>query len=357
MKIHPIADKFPLLKGAEFQQMVESIRDSGLRDAIVTWRGRVIDGRNRLRACEAAGVTPRFEEGDFASEHEVLRFIIDMNIVRRQLTAGQLAMLGEELRPGLEVEAKERQRLGQEKGRQTRHGKNNLVSSEVVRNQNKSDRKEPGNVNAQIGLAVGVGAGTVAVASKVKKSAPELVDKVISGEMSLNAAYRTVAQPRKKERPPAPPPPPVDVKSLSGNAREKLEAAIRQEKRRLQHDFEQAVQVALADALEDTVLPNYNKQMNDARKIIETRKGFMTRATYRLILSWLHPDRVRDQEQKASITKAFHAFSELELALLNEKEMPTITAPIPRNYQEWAKRREEVKAQRRRGANGVTNKR
>jgi hypothetical protein len=100
-------------------------------------------------------------------------------------------MLGEELRPGLEAEARVRQLAGQKAGAslggKARHGIKVSHQSEFV---TKADRKQPGNVNAQIGLAVGVGAGTVAAALKVKRQAPELADKVISGEMSLNAAER-----------------------------------------------------------------------------------------------------------------------------------------------------------------------
>jgi hypothetical protein len=56
---------------------------------------------------------------------------------------------------------------------------------------------------------------------------------VISGEMSLNVAYKEVGAPKKKKASP-PPPPPIDIKTLPGSAQEKLEVAIRQEIRRLQ---------------------------------------------------------------------------------------------------------------------------
>jgi hypothetical protein len=66
-------------------------------------------------------------------------------------------MLGEELRPGLEAEAKERQRLG--KGADGSGGRGNAknLSTNSYEGLDKPDRKPPGNVNAQIGLAVGVG--------------------------------------------------------------------------------------------------------------------------------------------------------------------------------------------------------
>jgi hypothetical protein len=144
--------------------------------------------------------------------------------------------------------------------------------------------------------------------------------------------------------------------SLSMSAQQKLEAAIRQEKRRLAGEFEQAVQAELERAVNETVLPAYNKEKAEFRRVIESRKGITTRATYRLILSWLHPDRWTDAGQKEQVAKAYHAFQKLELVLCNEKEMPTNSTPIPRTWEEMQKRRAEVKAQRRKGHAGVAHR-
>jgi hypothetical protein len=65
----------------------------------------------------------------------------------------------------------------------------------------------------------------------------------------------------------------IDPQTLSIGAREKLAAAIRQEKRRLQAEFERVVQAALARAIDETLLPLHNREMSDARQIIESRKG------------------------------------------------------------------------------------
>ncbi|MBI3694904.1 MAG: ParB N-terminal domain-containing protein, partial [Acidobacteria bacterium] len=62
IEVHPIASLFPLIEGPEFDELVEDIRQNGLRTPLLLHAdGRILDGRNRLRACLVAGVEPRFE--------------------------------------------------------------------------------------------------------------------------------------------------------------------------------------------------------------------------------------------------------------------------------------------------------
>lgn len=53
IKAHPAAGCFPLLSDKHLDELVVSIKKSGLLYAIVLTRdGLILDGRNRLRACE-----------------------------------------------------------------------------------------------------------------------------------------------------------------------------------------------------------------------------------------------------------------------------------------------------------------
>ena len=59
-EFHPLANIFPLIDGTEFDELVGDIREHGLHEPIVVFEDKILDGRNRYRACEAAGLEPTF---------------------------------------------------------------------------------------------------------------------------------------------------------------------------------------------------------------------------------------------------------------------------------------------------------
>jgi ParB-like nuclease domain len=58
---HPLADVFPLMQGAEFKDLLEDIKANGQLEPIVLYENKILDGRNRYRACQASGVVPTYE--------------------------------------------------------------------------------------------------------------------------------------------------------------------------------------------------------------------------------------------------------------------------------------------------------
>jgi len=51
MEFHEIANIFPLMQGADFDDLCQDIAANGLIEPIWTHDGMIIDGRNRYRAC------------------------------------------------------------------------------------------------------------------------------------------------------------------------------------------------------------------------------------------------------------------------------------------------------------------
>jgi hypothetical protein len=93
-KFHPLANRFPLMTGGQFADLIDDVRSRGLIEPITLYEGMILDGRNRYRACLKAGVTPRFKQ--FASGNP-LTFVISMNLRRRHLSKDERKEIAAEL--------------------------------------------------------------------------------------------------------------------------------------------------------------------------------------------------------------------------------------------------------------------
>lgn len=204
--VHPAANLFPLLDGDEYQQLVDDIRRHGLHEPVWLWhdpeRGTVLlDGRNRVRACQEAGVEPvsRFYEGD-----EPTAFVVSLNVHRRHLTVGQKAALALKVLPALEAETP----LGRppKSGADLPHF---------------SDKKRAPRSRDKAAAAVGVSGKAVAQAKRVSEQAPDLLEQVEAGELALDRAERIIRdreaeqrriQQAKDQAAATPTPPTIDIR-------------------------------------------------------------------------------------------------------------------------------------------------
>ena len=95
LESHPVADIFPLLEGQAFEQFKQDIAENGLRESIWLHEGRIIDGRNRYRACLETGTAPTFREWE--GNGSLVAFVISLNLHRRHLNESQRAMVAARL--------------------------------------------------------------------------------------------------------------------------------------------------------------------------------------------------------------------------------------------------------------------
>src|SRR5262249_19517601 len=86
---HPLAELFPLMEGEDFDRLVGDIRAHGLREPIVLFDNKVLDGRNRCRACIEAGMPLRTRNFDPTLEGSPEAFVISTNVHRRHLSSKQ----------------------------------------------------------------------------------------------------------------------------------------------------------------------------------------------------------------------------------------------------------------------------
>ncbi len=90
LDFHPLASLFPMIEGEEFAELVADVRKHGVREPIVIYQNKILDGRNRYRAAIAAGVEARLIEYD---GDDPLAYVISLNLKRRHLDELQRAMV------------------------------------------------------------------------------------------------------------------------------------------------------------------------------------------------------------------------------------------------------------------------
>jgi N6-adenosine-specific RNA methylase IME4 len=90
MEFHPVSDIFPMMHREAFEELTEDIKLNGLLIPIVIYEDKVLDGRNRLKACDKLGIEPRFTayDGD-----DPLAYVVSQNLSRRHLDESQRAMV------------------------------------------------------------------------------------------------------------------------------------------------------------------------------------------------------------------------------------------------------------------------
>lgn len=197
--VHPAADLFPLIEGPEFDELVQDIKAKGLRQPIVLTHDKstLVDGRNRYRACEAAGVDPVFSTlGARYTEPMILDLIVSENIRRRHLNPGQLAMLAADLEPMYAEEVKAIEAARKSK-------LSNTDSTVAPGPQSKSREKAA--------AAVGASGRSTSRAKALKDLAPDLAEKVRTGQLDLKPAERQARERAKAQPKPEPSPKPAAV--------------------------------------------------------------------------------------------------------------------------------------------------
>ena len=93
---HEVSNIFPLMTGTEFDALKADIAAHGQREPIWLHQdGRIVDGRNRHRACVELGIAPRFQTWD--GDGSLVAFVVSLNLHRRHLTESQRAMIAAKL--------------------------------------------------------------------------------------------------------------------------------------------------------------------------------------------------------------------------------------------------------------------
>lgn len=165
LPVHPAAELFPMLDEDALTMLENDIKLNGQHQPILTWRGAIVDGRNRYAACILGGVKPKLKEVAFVDDGECVRFIVSTNIHRRHLTDEQRDVIGAKL---------------------------------VTMQGQGGDRSNPQNAGclgvAQAAALVSSTPARIERARTIVRADPELANKVVSGEISKGKALREIKE-------------------------------------------------------------------------------------------------------------------------------------------------------------------
>jgi N6-adenosine-specific RNA methylase IME4/ParB-like chromosome segregation protein Spo0J len=178
---HPYANIFPLLPEEELKALADDIAAHGLREPIWVHRdGRIIDGRNRYRACELAGIEPEYRAYQGDDGPELLDFVISLNLHRRHLNESQRAMVADSI-ANLRLGANQHQSEGTKIFVPSR----DETAADLF---GEAPAQIAGVSQAEAAELLNVSDRSVQFARKVREQGvPELVEKVIAGTVSVSA--------------------------------------------------------------------------------------------------------------------------------------------------------------------------
>ena len=172
MAYHEIANAFPLMEGVEFDEFVADIKAHGLRNPITLFEKKILEGRNRDRACRKAGISPRYVP--LPAGCSPVEFVISANLRRRHLTESQRGMIAAKLatmiKGGGGIQADSNRPRGP------------LVSQ------------------AEAAKKLDVSVETVKRAKVVQtKGAPETIAAVVTGQLTVKPAAKIAQAPKEKQ--------------------------------------------------------------------------------------------------------------------------------------------------------------
>ncbi len=174
----------PPLTVEEFKQLEQNCLDEGIREKIITWNGFIIDGHNRYEIATRWNLDYQTESKYFKNENDVKIWMIDNQNGRRNLTDGWKYKLQQNRKEILLEKGKEKMSLG---------GELKEALSTIDKPLPKHDTRK------QIAKALDWSTGKVAMADIVfKKATPELEEKVLNNEVTINQAYKEIKKEEKK---------------------------------------------------------------------------------------------------------------------------------------------------------------
>ena len=162
-KIHELARKVPTMSATDYRLLKANIQEIGQTSPIITYKGEIIDGRNRLKICLELGFVPWIREYD--GDQTIAQYILSTNI-RRNLTKLEREQMLADFAAVIIPEIKQEMHQGK---------RTDLLlkkSSEVTANHDKQHGR------AALATATGASAWEAQLLKSIHDKAPELLSEV-----------------------------------------------------------------------------------------------------------------------------------------------------------------------------------
>lgn len=171
----------PPLTTEEYDQLKENCLNEGIRDALVVWNNNgkltLVDGHNRYQIAKEHNLEYKTKEKQFESRNDVIVWICNNQLGRRNLHELDRANLLESREEAEKEEARKRQL-------------SKLNHSTVV--PPKLAEREKGDTRDKMAKLVGVSHGQYDKLKRINKLAtPHVKDMVRNGTLSVNQAYNS----------------------------------------------------------------------------------------------------------------------------------------------------------------------
>jgi hypothetical protein len=95
---HPVACIFPMMDTKSYEELKQDIAINGVHQSGLLYQGKVLDGRNRYRACCELDIQMSWQEVELGEPEDIAKFdaiqhVMTHNLHRRHLKQSQRAMI------------------------------------------------------------------------------------------------------------------------------------------------------------------------------------------------------------------------------------------------------------------------
>lgn len=188
-------DLIPPLQKEERDQLEANIKAEGCRDPLTVWEGTLMDGHNRHEICTRLNIPFKTVEISFPDRSHAVEWVIKNQFGRRNLSAYDRTILFLRLEDVLKERGRE---IKVYSGKKT--GRGNKLEKVLEESPKPFDRRK------EIADAAGVSDNTVAKVKKINEAAkegkvgPEVIQKIRTGDTSINRVVRDLKEAAAKER-------------------------------------------------------------------------------------------------------------------------------------------------------------